>query len=259
METVVKHPIGIEVRGLDIAGLDADSVDEIRSLLAEHGVMVLPDQDIDDAEFLAFMQKLGELTFATGETPVPDFPDLNIISNVGRETPPKSTFHVDTSYLRHPPSYTALRAVEIPAVGGETVFTNQYAAYETLPDDLKQKLDGRMITHVVTGLDLTDDDETEADHPVFRQHPISGRVSLYMSTPTRCVAISGMPSDEAAETVDFLYRHSTADANTFRHAWSADDVVIWDNACVMHKGDHDGVVGNRVMHRGMVTGYGEVR
>ncbi len=95
---------------------------------------MLPDQQVDDAGFAAFLETFGELVFTTGETPVPGFPDLNIISNVGRTTPPRSTFHVDTSYVRVPPAYTALRAVTIPEVGGETLFSNQYAAYESLPD-----------------------------------------------------------------------------------------------------------------------------
>ena len=95
----------------------------------------MPGQDVDDAGFVAFLEQFGELMFTKGETPVAGFPDLNVISNVGRKTPPRSVFHVDTSYVRQPPAYTALRAVTIPAQGGETLFTNQYRAYETLPTD----------------------------------------------------------------------------------------------------------------------------
>ena len=106
----------------------------------------------------------------------------------------------------------------------------------------------------MTGLDLGEGDETEAEHPVFRTHPRSGRTSLYLSTPKRCAAVSGMSPAEAEETVRFLYEHSTIEANTFRHAWSPGDVVMWDNAVVLHRADHADVVGDRVMHRGMVAG-----
>jgi Taurine catabolism dioxygenase TauD, TfdA family/3-dehydroquinate synthase len=121
--------------------------------------------------------------------------------------------------------------------------------------DGEEMLEGRTITHVVTGLDLDEDDETAADHPVFRQHPISGRTALYMTTPKRCAAISGMEPARAEETIAFLFEHSTREDNIHRHAWSPGDVVMWDNACTLHRGDHARVVGDRVMHRGMVADY----
>lgn len=247
-------PIGAVVTDVAVTDLDGDAVAQLRHLLATHGVLALRDQAIDDAAFVEFLKSLGELTFTKGETAVEGHPDLNVVSNVGRTTPPRSTFHVDTTYVRHPPIYTALRAVSIPEQGGETLFTNQYRAYETLAQDLRDALDGRTMTHVVTGLELGQDDETAAEHSVFQRHPISGRTALYMSTPSRCVAISGMSDEEAQRTVADLFAHSTREANIHRHAWSPEDIVVWDNRCVMHRADHSGVVGDRVMHRGMVAG-----
>ncbi len=246
---------GFRLADLSLRDIGPDDVDRLRELLARHGVVVVPGQDLDDAGFVGFLRSFGELAFSTGETPVEGFPDLNVVSNVGRATPPRSTFHVDTSYVRRPPAYTALRAVEIPHHGGETLFTDQYRAFDTLPADVRATLDGRTITHVVTGLELGPDDESSAEHPVFRRHPLSGRTALYLSTPKRCAAVSGMASDEAASMVAYLYAHSTREDNVHRHAWSPGDVVMWDNGCVLHRADHDGVVGNRVMHRGMVAGY----
>ena len=88
---------------------------------------------------------------------------------------------------------------------------------------------------------------------MFKPHPLTGRVALYLSTPQRCVAVSGMSQAESARTVASLFEHSTRAENTVRHTWSPGDVVMWDNACVLHKADHSGVVGDRVMHRGMVA------
>ena len=255
MNTTVLSPVGVTVTGLALADVDAGTVPALRELLAGHGVVVLPGQDVDDAGFLAFLRRFGELMFTAGETPLDGYPDLNVISNVGRTTPPRSVFHVDTSYVRQPPAYTALRAVTIPERGGQTLFTNQYRAYETLPDPLRARLAGRTITHRVSGVTVDGPQETEAEHPVFRKHPRSGRTSLYLSTPERCVAVSGMSGAEATSTIATLYAHSTTPENTYRHAWSPGDVVMWDNGCVLHKADHAGVVGDRVMHRGMVAGY----
>ncbi|MEO6881458.1 MAG: TauD/TfdA family dioxygenase [Mycobacteriaceae bacterium] len=257
MDAAVHEPLGVTLTGVRLQELTDEQVSGLAVLLAEHGVAVIPGQDLDDGEFAQLLHRFGAPAFATGETPVPGHPDLNIVSNVGRTTPPRSTFHVDTSYLRRPPRYTALRAVTVPAQGGETVFTNQYRAYDTLPTRLRDRLDGRTITHVVTGLELGPDDETSAEHPVFRRHPISGRTSVYMSTPARCAAVSGLAAEEADELVSELFTHCTQEDNSFRHAWSAGDVVMWDNACVLHKADHTGVVGDRVMHRGMVAGDAE--
>ncbi|MEW1931588.1 TauD/TfdA family dioxygenase [Rhodococcus sp. NPDC079359] len=240
--------LGIEIDELDLSSTETE---ELRTLLAEHGVLILRRQPMDDAGFLAFLRRFGEMMFTEGETPVPGFPDLNVISNVGRTTPPKSTFHVDTTYVPNPPAYTALRAVEVPEAGGSTLFSDQYAAYDTLPADRKADLAGRTVTHRVTG--VASDTDSCAEHPLFAVHPVTGRTALALSAPARCVAISGLSTEEAQETVRYLFEHSTRETNVLRHAWAPEDVVMWDNRCVMHKADHSGVVGNRVMHRGMVA------
>jgi taurine dioxygenase len=246
----VLSPLGIELTNAPLKSLDTG---EVQDLLAEHGVVAFRGQHLSDAEFVRFLRRFGELMFSVGETPLAGFPDLNVISNVGRITPPRSVFHVDTSYVRRPPAYTALRAVEIPARGGQTLFTNQYRAYETLPESVRWMLRGRTVRHVVTGLELGPADESAAEHPAARTHPISGRTALYISTPERCVAVSGLADREGTELIKFLYAHSTAAQNIYRHAWAPGDVVMWDNRCVLHRADHTDVVGDRVMHRGMVA------
>jgi taurine dioxygenase len=253
LDVVALTPVGARVRGFRVGALDARAVTDLQHLLANYGVVILPGQDAGDDDFVEFLRSIGDVVFTTGETPVPGFPDLNVISNVGRATPPRSTFHTDTSYIHHPPDYTALRAVEVPAHGGHTLFTNQYTAYNTLPARLRDQLAGRTITHVVTGLELDEEAETAAEHPIVAIHPISGRTYLYLSTPTRCAHVSGMSPERAADTVAYLFQHSTRDSNVHRHAWSPGDVVMWDNRCVLHCADHTGVVGDRVMHRGMVA------
>lgn len=249
------EPLGARIDGIDLRTLDDGEVTELETLLAERGVVVISHQTLDDGEFTHFLTRFGPLFFTAGETPVPGHPDLNVISNVGRTTPPRSTFHVDTSYIATPPAYTALRAVSIPSQGGQTLFTNQYRALETMDEDLRQDLSDRTMTHVASGVELSEDDEDHATHPLLRRHPVSGRLSLYLTTPARCSSVSGMDDAEAKDLVARLYAHSTAPENTYRHAWAEGDVVMWDNGCVLHCADHSGVVGDRVMHRGMSTGY----
>jgi taurine dioxygenase len=264
LSTVTVHqPLGLEVDDLDVAEVLRDDaatsglVEELRPLLAEHGVVAFRGQHLDDAEFTDLLAAFGDLVFTDGETPVDGHPDLNVISNVGRTTPPRSEFHVDTSYVSAPPAYTSLRAVAVPARGGQTLFTNQYAAYESLDDDLRDLLRDREIRHVVTGVAPGEAQETEAWHPAFRPHPLTGRVSLYLSTPQRCVEVRGLSPQRSREVVAALHAHSTRESNTLRHSWRPGDVVMWDNACVLHKADHSGVVGDRVMHRGMVADHGQ--
>ncbi|OPX11316.1 TauD/TfdA family dioxygenase [Mycobacterium sp. AT1] len=246
-------PVGVRLTDVKVDELDDTQIDYLRTALATHGVVVLPGQEADDDAFLRFISRFGETVFTVGETPVPGRPELNVVTNVGRTRPPTSSFHTDTSYIRIPPAYTALRAVTVPERGGQTLFTNQYAAYESLPERLRTFLEGRTITHVVTGVAPDVRQESAATHPIFLVHPVSGRTALFLSTPERCAEVSGMTPELAAITVKYLFEHSTRDANVYRHAWLPGDVVMWDNRCVLHRADHHGVVGDRVLHRGMVA------
>ena len=106
----------------------------LRGPLAEHGVLLFADQSLDDDAFVAFLRSFGELTFTKGGSHVDGHPDLNVVSNVGRATPRKSAFHVDTSYVRDPPAYTALRAVQIPERGARRSSPTSTAPTRRCPD-----------------------------------------------------------------------------------------------------------------------------
>ncbi|MBT0565196.1 TauD/TfdA family dioxygenase [Williamsia sp. CHRR-6] len=250
MQIRTESPCGATVLDHDVAATSEDDIAVLRGLLGTHGVLVFPDQDVDDTGFLAFLTAFGDPMFTPGETPVPGHPDLNVISNVGRTTTPRSVFHTDTSYVPTPPAYTALVAKQVPARGGQTLFADQYSAYDAMPAALHAKLAGRTITHAAGAID--NGVEARADHPAFLQHPVSGRTAVYVSTPARCVAVSGMDDEQSAELIGALYEHCTRDEFVLRHSWRAGDVVMWDNRCVLHRADHSEVIGDRVMHRGMV-------
>jgi taurine dioxygenase len=245
-------PFGIEVSGIQVVNLNDSAVNQVKYWLAHHGFIVLRQQLVDDADFVGFLKRLGHLTFTVGETPVAHQPMLNIVSNVGRVQSPRSVFHTDTSYVSQPPAFTALRAVTIPASGGETLFSDQYRAYETLPPRVKAQLADAAVLHVVSGVTLAPGEASQSWHRLFRRHPVSDRLALFLSTPERCQAISGSTAAAGARIIRLLYRHSIRPHRLYRHQWQPDDIVIWDNRCTMHRADHAKVVGDRVLHRGLV-------
>jgi taurine dioxygenase len=247
-------PFGVETSRVKIADVTDEEIDILKGVLGNHGFIIFRQQAVNDVEFVAFLNRLGRLTFTVGETPVPHAPSLNLVSNVGRVRSPRSVFHTDTSYVAQPPAFTALRAVTVPLAGGETLFSDQYRAYETLPKFVKEKFADARVLHRVSGLALSEDQERQSWHPLFRRHPISGRLALFLSTPERCQAISGLESGDAQRIIRLLYRHSIRTYRLYRHLWQVDDIVIWDNRCTMHRGDHTRVVGDRVFHRGLVLG-----
>lgn len=246
-------PFGIEVNETRITEMNDKDIVALRHAIANNGFIVLRRQAVSDANFVVFLNQLGQMTFTVGETPVLHQPSLNAVSNVGRVHPPRSVFHTDTSYVAQPPAFTALRALTIPSSGGETLFSDQYRAYETLPRAVKEKLAEARVLHVISGLAL-DENQERHWHPLFMRHPLSGRLALFLSTPERCQAISGIMLEKAQRIIRLLYRHSVRHYRLYCHRWQPGDIVIWDNRCTMHRADHSKVVGDRVLHRGLVLG-----
>lgn len=244
------HPFGAEIIGVECASQTIDFA-ALAGHIAAARVAVLRDQHLNDAEFVQFLSGFGPLVFTTGETPVPGAPLLNVVTNVGRTAPPVSRFHTDSSYFATPPSFTALRPVQLQQQGGDTLFSDQVAAASGLPARLRACLASRQVLHRCTGLAGIDE---ETWHPLLRQHPITGETALYLSTPARCAAITGLEPALASRIIALLYRRSQAAANIYRHVWQPGDLLIWDNRLTMHRADHDAVEGARTLHRGMVAG-----
>lgn len=245
-------PFGMEVSGLDIQSISASSTfDELAQLIASSRVVVFRDQILDNSSFVQFLRGFGELTFTEGEKPVENAPDLNIVSNMGRQTPPRSVFHTDTSYMPRPPSFTALWPVILPANGGDTLFSDQVQAGAILPEKVRNFLMGRAVLHAATGLD---GQLQTSRQPLFRRHAVTGETALYLSTPKRCTELSGVDAQTSHRILGALYRHSIRASRLYRHIWKANDVLIWDNRVTMHRADHGNVTEDRVLHRGMVLG-----
>jgi taurine dioxygenase len=184
----------------------------------------------------------------------PEHPDILILSNVKKNGEPTGLadagtyFHTDYSYLEMPARATTLYSIQVPKVGGDTLFANQYAAYEDLPGETKAKLKGRVgLHHYGNRDDLDERSRTVASvlseeqrqkvtwvrHPLARRHPVTGRTALYAVNGTS-FGIEGMPEGEARALLGELARHATQEKYRCRVKYGIGDVVIWDNASLLH-------------------------
>jgi len=217
---------------------------------ATHGAVRIEGGLPGPAALVDFLSAIGPLMFTAGETPVPDHPDLNIVTNAGRKTPPRSVFHSDTSYDPTPPSFSALIAVDVPRQGGATLFTDQYAAWDSLPLDLRGMLIGAEVLHGSTDVPKA----ASVWHPLVRRNPITGRAALFLTALARCRRLRLGDGTERTDLLAELYAHSSSFQPPRAHYWAPGDVVIWDNRCTLHAADHLAVVGTRTLYRGMVRG-----
>jgi taurine dioxygenase len=184
----------------------------------------------------------------------PEHADILILSNVQKDGQPTGLadagtyFHTDYSYLDVPARATTLYSIQVPKVGGDTLFANQYAAYDDLPSSMKERIANLVALHHYGNRDdldqrsrtvasvLSEEQEQKmvwVRHPVARKHPITGRTALYAVSGSS-FGIEGMPDDEARDLLDELKAHATQAKYQLRLKYGVGDVVIWDNASLLH-------------------------
>jgi len=267
----LSETVGAEVAGVDLAApLDAPTLAALRQAWLEAGVLVLRDQQLDADRFMAVASAFGEpmeYPFLTG---LPGHPMITEVVKLEHETINfGGVWHSDTTYLPAPPMATLLLARETPTTGGDTLFASQVAAYEALPTAMKARLAGlravnssakaevsrtredRLRDHSRPGAS----DVYEAIHPVVREHPETGRLSLFVN-PAHTVRFEGMDEAESAPLLVELFEHQVRPEFTCRVRWSPGTLAIWDNRSLLHFpiNDYDGQ--RRVMHR--ITLKGDV-
>lgn len=259
--------LGAEISGVDMArDLDSEVVSEVRHALLEHLVIFLRDQKATPMQQLAFAQKFGE--------PI-EYPQLKGLTESPFITPvvklehERNNFggiwHSDTTYLPTPPMGSMLLAREVPPYGGDTMFANQYAAYEALSDGLKKTLDGLMGVSSSAKADVTKTREDRmkaagaelkvltAEHPLVRTHPETGRKALYTSV-AHTAHIKGWTEAESLPLLEFLWAHQVKPEFTCRFQWKVGSLAFWDNRCAMHNPINDYHGFRRVMHRVTLAG-----
>ncbi|HUZ43782.1 MAG TPA: TauD/TfdA family dioxygenase [Acidimicrobiales bacterium] len=237
--------IGIEFRGVNLAELDSDGFAMIKAALLDHGVVVVRGQDLTPAEHKALGERFGPLHTHPAAPGVDGYPEILLLQNYGKSRTITEVWHSDVTCEARPPSVSILHARVLPAYGGDTMWANQYLAYDRLSDGMKRMLEGTRAVHAAFNL--------ESVHPVIRTHPETGRRALFVNAGfTR--RFEDMSPEESRPLLDLLVRHATAPDLCYRHQWSAGDLVMWDNRGVMHFAVHDYDEEERVMHRVTVQG-----
>jgi len=276
MEVIaIGKALGAEVRGVDLAHLDAESFATVKAAWLEHLVLRFRGQRLSDPELLALSRRFGELD-PPGPNPygapfLPQHPEINVISNVKVEGRPignlgdgEASWHCDMTYVEEPPRAALLHALELPPSGGDTFWSNMYLAYETLPEALKRRIAGRRAIHDATynsagmmrrGMrEVADPREAPgAHHPLVVVHPETRRPALFLGR-RRNSYVLGLELAESEALLDELWAHATRPELTFRQEWQVNDLILWDNRCTLHRRDAFDPAARRVMHRTQIKG-----
>lgn len=261
--------LGAEISEIDLStDLTTETVAELRRIWLKHLVIFFRDQQLAPGEFLATASHFGEpmdYPFLKG---LDGYPLITPVVKLEHETVNfGGVWHSDTSYLPEPPSATILIAREIPPSGGDTLFANQYLAYEALSPEMKKILGELVAVSSSTKADTTKtrqdrirdsgrndaQDEYRAVHPAVRVHPETGRKSLYIN-PAHTIGFDGMSDEESAPLLDYLFRHQVRPEFTCRFAWRVGSIALWDNRCALHNPINDYQGHRRVMHRVTLKG-----
>ena len=261
--------IGAEIFGLDLSKpMDDESVAEVRRALLEHLVIFFRDQRITPEQQLAFARRFGEPGIYPFIKGLDGFPEITPVLKLEHERVNfGGVWHSDTVYLPEPPMGTMLYARELPPFGGDTLFANQYLAYETLSAPLKAMLDGLTAVNsaakgaVVASRQARVDDggtgrkaeELNAEHPAVRTHPETGRKALYVNT-AHTVRFKELSQEESEPILAFLYQHQVKPEFCCRFRWQPGSLAFWDNRCVLHNAVNDYHGERRVMHRITIRG-----
>jgi taurine dioxygenase len=263
--------LGAEITGVDLSQpIAPQDFARIRAAWLEHLVIRFRGQQLSDPQLLAFSAHFGELD-PPGPNPLgrpflPDHPQMNVISNIKLDGVPigglgdgEAIWHADMTYVEKPPMAAILHALEVPPSGGDTYWANMYLAYETLPAELRRRVEGRSAVHDATynsaGIrrkgyeDVADPRAAPgARHELVRTHPETGRKCLFLGR-RRNSYVLGMELDESEALLDALWAHATQPQFTFRQQWRVGDVLIWDNRCTLHRRDSFDPAARRLMHR----------
>jgi taurine dioxygenase len=269
--------LGAEVRDVDLAAsLDAATVEQIKAAWDRHLVLVFRGQRMSDPDLLAFSRNFGELDppgpNPYGVTFLPEFPEINVISNVkdtenrpiGNLGAGEAVWHADMTYIETPPKAAILYALEIPVGQGDTYFANMVAAYEDLPADLKAAVEGRQAIHDAAhnsagmlrkGYEESSDPRQTpgARHPLVRQDPASGRRALFLGRRPHAYVL-GLEPAESDDLLDRLWAHATQPKYTWSHQWQPGDLLMWQNLWILHRRDGFEETARRILHRTQIKG-----
>lgn len=259
--------LGAEIDGVDIARpLDDEIVTQIRRALLDHLVIFFRGQKLSPQKQVAFARRFGEPVEYPQLKGLPECPLITPVIKLEHERLNfGGVWHSDTTYLEHPPMGSMLYALEIPPYGGDTIFANQYLAYEMLSEGLKTTLATLRGVNASTKADVSktrEDRLREAGvelkpligtHPAVRTHPETGRKALYVNAG-HTTHFEGWTETESGPLLDYLFTHQVRPEFTCRFRWEAGSLAFWDNRCTQHNPVNDYHGFRRVMHRITLAG-----
>lgn len=252
--------MGAEIRGLDLsAPLSGDLVTLLLQAYSQYQLLLFKDQQITSDQFIAFSKLFGELRMHPNPTFVkfclPDQPSVLILSNIVENGNPiglagaADRWHSEGSYNEYPGKATLLHSIEVPEQGGDTLFADQYTAYNDLTADIKHTIASlyawhsyvqdyeRMRDQNPNRPKLTGDSLAQVQpclHPIVIAHPITNKKCLYINE-TYTTHIEGMPAAESKDLLKYLLNHSTQLKYQYCHKWQSRDIVLWDNCSLLHR------------------------
>jgi taurine dioxygenase len=265
--------IGAEIRGIDLRQKpDETTLRAVYAAWLEHLVVVFPGQSLSQEDLLRVTGYFGELSelsrpakyFPKGYSRL--LPGIMLISNIRENGEPigalpdgEMMFHHDMIHAEVPSKATLLYAVEIPSVGGNTLFASGYAAYDTLQSGLRQSLEGRLAVHHYNyGSTQKGDGRgtaafAECVHPVFRTHEETGRKAIYVNR-LMTVGIVDMEQTRSEALLNTVFDHAEQPEFVYEHVWRAGDLLLWDNRCSSHARTDFPATERRLMLRTTVKG-----
>ncbi len=264
----LSRALGAEIIGIDLSEPLSDEL-FARILQSWHDnvVVLFRDQHLSEADQVRFAERFGALALSHTRRYTTANPAVMLISNIrengkqiGALPDGEMQFHSDQCYQEKPAMASMLYAIEVPGEGGNTLFANAYMAYETLPDDIKRRLDGRKAMHAYDydnasmkrGTRIADGVPHFA-HPLVRTHPATGRKALYVNR-LMTIAIEGLPEVESDELLSFLFEHQENPGFVYEHVWRVNDLLMWDNRCALHARTDFSNDERRLMRRVTVLG-----
>lgn len=254
--------LGAEILGVDLNVLDDATFELINDAYLEHQMLCIRHQKLDPGAMVEFSERFGEvLPHDNLKFTLKSHPKILVLSNDVDENGNQigvidagDAWHTDHQFKTHPANCTILYSLKNPSEGGHTDFTNMYAAYDALPDDIREKIAHLRGHHSISKLKnkrveisgaredavefykRQEREIPDVEHPLVRVHPVTGRKSLYCS-PRFTIGLKGdgVSEDEADTLLDKLIAHSIRKEFRYRHNWDDGDVVMWDNRCVNHR------------------------
>jgi taurine dioxygenase len=262
--------LGAEIHGVDLGSdLDDATVAEIRQALLDHCVIFFRDQEFGAEQHKRLARRFGEIFIHPNYYGTQADPEIvEIRREIGDTKVVGEDWHTDTTMVAEPPMGAILYAIEVPPYGGDTLFANQYLAYETLSDGMKRLLDGLRAVHsdrTVAGPKVdhagrstkaradADWRETISVHPVVRTHPETGRKLLFVNY-SYTMNFEGMTEEESRPLLHYLFEQGHRPEFTCRFRWTKGAVAFWDNRCVKHLAVHDAQPFRRYMRRIQIAG-----